>query len=356
MTFQTFFRAATASILTLSTTAMAQSDVQRVMDRMRSGPASSQASAQANPAAQVPPTGEREIGLAAMPVTIKKWIGQDKAFTISPNRVFVAGYNIGAIRKVVAVGKARGGLFATTSGATSKSELLADGIDEAMLVRIADAAMGDLLFQLKAAGFEVVPLASAMATAGSDKLKFNLPPYSASAMEVLVAGPTPTGVRGNFPLAKTQIGADWTPELALTLDAMVVMPNLTFDFAWAQGNRSLGFTASSQTGLRFGINRQYSNFRVSASKRKQFLEGDFIYALDADTSSEREFATITETERTDNRGVRMANALLGLGMMARSKQTGFAQIDQKAYEELALSAAKGWNAALVTNMKTRTGR
>lgn len=298
---------------------------------------------------------EQPIEIPAMPVTIKKWMGQDRTFSIFPNRIFVAGYNIGALRKVVAVGKARGGLLGG-NGATSKSELYADGIDEAMLIRIADAAYGDLIHQLKAAGYEVVSLETARATAGADKLKFDTPAYSASAEEILVVGPRATGVRGNTPLAKIEFGSMGAPELTMTLESMVVMPNLAFDFAWAAGNRSLGFTATSQTGVRFGINTAHTRSRVFASKRKQFLEGDFIFAPDGEVTSDTQFATIADTERTDNRGMRIANALLGLNVMARSKQTGFAQIDQAAYERLALGAAKGWNSAFVAALRARTGR
>jgi hypothetical protein len=309
----------------------------------------------ASPPAATSASIEKAIDIPAMPVKIKKWMGQDRTFSIFPNRIFVAGYNIGAIRKVVAVGKARGGLLGGPS-ATSKSELYADGIDEALLIRIANAAYGDLVFQLKAAGYEVVSLETARAAAGADKLKFDTPAYSATAEEVLVVGPTATGVRGNTPLAKIEFGSMGTPVMATTLETMVVMPNLAFDFAWAAGNRTLGFTATSQTGLRFGINPNHTRNRIFATKRTQFLEGDFIYSPDGEATSDAQFATIGDTERTDNRGMRVANALLGLNVMARSKQTGFAQIDQAAYERLALSAAKGWNAAFVADLRARTGK
>ena len=311
--------------------------------------------AQGTPPAVAAPGTDKAIETPAMPVAIKKWMGQDRTFSIFPNRIFVAGYNVGALRKVVAVGKARGGLLGG-SGATSKSELYADGIDEAMLNRVANAALADLTFQLKAAGYEVVPLATARATAGADKLKLDTPAYSATGEEILVVGPTETGVRGNTPLAKLEIGSMGAPELTMTLESMVVMPNLAFDFAWAQGNRTLGFTATSQTGVRFGINPHHTRMRIFASKRKQFLEGDFIFAPDGEATSDRQFATIADTERTDNRGMRVVNALLGLNVMARSKQTGFAQIDRAVYEELALGAAKGWNTAFVAALRARTGR
>lgn len=320
-------------------------------------PALAQPTTQSAPPSAATTAAEQEIQQPAMPVAIKKWMGQDRTFSIFPNRVFVAGYNVGAVRKVAAVGKARGGLLGGgTSGAQSKSELYADGINEALLVRIADAAYADLNAQLKAAGFDVVPLATARATAGADKLKLDTPAYSAGGEEMLVVGPSATGVRGSTPMVKLEMGSMGAPELTMTLESMVVMPNLAFDFAWAVGNRSLGFTATSQTGVRFGINTAHTRNRVFASKRKQFLEGDFIFAPDGEPTSDAPFATISDTERSDNRGMRLANALLGLNVMARSKQTGFAQIDQAAYERLALGAAKGWNTAFVAALKTRTGR
>ncbi len=291
-----------------------------------------------------------------MPVTMKKWMGQDRTFSIYPNRIFVAGYNIGALRKIAAEGKARGGIMTTNQGASSKSELIAEGISEAMLTRIANAAQGDLINQLKAAGYEVVALEAAQAAEGADKLAFNTPPYSATGNDILVVGPADTGVRNNTPLGKTEFGSFGAPVLSLSLESMVVMPNLAFDFGWATGNRSWGNTASSQTGVRFGINAAHSRMRVFASKRRQFLEGDILFSLDKEAVSDAEFASVSGTRNSDNRDFQNMNAALGLGVQARSKETNFLLVDQARYEALALSAARGWNAAFVAILLARKGK
>lgn len=360
MTGKGFLLAVAALAAALPAGAQAQSDAMRILERMRSGqtgPAPAPVQLPGQPAAampgQVPPTGEKGIAEAPMPVTLKKWMGQDRTFGIFPNRIFVAGYNIGALRKVAAEGKARGGIMNTNQGASSKSELVAQGINEGMLTRIANAALGDLIFQLKAAGYDVVSLEAARAAEGAEKLGFGTAPYSATGNDILVVGPANTGVRSNFPLAKTEFGSFGAPVLSLSLESMVVMPNLAFDFGWAAGNRSWGYTASSKTGVRFGINTAHSRMRVFASKRRQFLEGDFLFSPDGEPVSDAEFASVSGTENSDNGDFQRMNAALGLGVQARSKETNYLSIDQRRYELLALSAARGWNTAFVAALKAR---
>lgn len=355
--------AALAVAQATATPAAAQTDAQRILDRIRTGrtgpaavPVQLPGQPPVAPLSVVPPTGEKGIAEAPMPVTLKKWMGQDRTFGIFPNRIFVAGYNIGALRKIAAEGKARGGIMNTNQGASSKSEMIAHGITDAMLTRIADAALGDLIFQLKAAGFDVVSIDAAKAAEGADKLGFNTPPYSATGNDILVVGPTPTGVRNNTPLGKTEFGSFGAPVLSVSLESMVVMPNLAFDFGWASGNRSWGFTATSQTGVRFGINTAHSRMRVFASKRRQFLEGDFIFSPDGEPVSDAPFASIGDTVNTDNSDFQRMNASLGLAVQARSKETSYLAIDQRRYEALALSAARGWNTAFVNALRARTGR
>ena len=340
----------------VSSPAHAQTDASRILNRLRTGnvqPATA-------PNAPPPVFAERAIDGAAMPVTIKKWMGQQKAFQIFRNRVVVAGYNIGGFRTAKTTGRASGGILNSNPGAATTVELVAWGIDAPLLTRIANAAYGDLVSQLKAAGFEVVPLEAARAAAGFAALKLDSEPYEVEVpadrgnMKGLVVGPVPTGTRRNFPLAKTEFGSFGAPELSMTLEAMVVMPNLMFDFASLRSSRSMGFSANASAELNFGIAKGYSQFRVMASKRKQFAEGDFIYAVDDDAIADGNIGRIVDSSSTDNSDQQAFARSLGTAVQARSRESSTVQIDQPRYERLALSAAKGWNAAFVAALRTQT--
>lgn len=335
--------------------AQAQSDASRIMERMRTGNTQ-------GTAPSPPPAADKPIAAAPIPVTIKKWGGQKKAFEIFPGRVVVAGYNVGGFRTAKTTGRASGGILNSNPGASSTVELVAWGIDQPLLTRIANAAYADLNAQLQAAGFEVVSLEQARAAAGFDKLKLGSAPYEVSVpadrgkMEGTVVGPALTGVRGNFPLAKVEFGSFGAPVLSLNLESMVVMPNLMFDFAALSSSRSMGYTASAAAELRFGIAQGYSQFRVMASRRKEFLEGDFIYAIDSAQIPDTPIGRIGDANRSDNGMQQALGRALGAPMQARSKSSSVAEIDQARYEAMALAAARGWNAAFVAQLRTATGR
>lgn len=339
----------------LASPALAQSDVSRILERMRTGNTQTAAP-------QAPPPADRAIDVAPLPVTMKKWMGQKKAFEIFPGRVFVAGYNLGGFRSGKTTGRASGGFMTNNPGAATTVEITAWGIDAPLLTRVANAAYADLVAQLRTAGFDVVTLDQARATAGFDKLKLGSAPYDVSVpsdrgnMQGLVVGPVLTGVRANYPLAKTEFGSFGAPELSLSLESMVIMPNLMFDFASLRSSRSIGYTASASAELGFDVARGYSFMRVLASRRKQFIEGDFIFALDQASIPDTPIGTIADSVETDNSGQQALGRALGAPVQARSRQSSVVQIDQARYEALALAAAKGWNAAFVAQLKSATGR
>lgn len=351
---QLVFGAAITAALTVP--AAAQSDVSRILNRLRTGntqPATA-------PDAPPPVFTEQAITAAPMAITVKKWMGQQKAFEIFPTRVVVAGYNVGGFREGKTTGRASGGFMTTNPGAATTVEIVAWGIDAPLLTRIANAAYGDLLVQLRAAGFEVVTLDQARGAAGFPALKLDAQPYEVSVpadrgnMKGLVVGPAPAGVRSNFPLARTEFGSFGAPELSMTLQSMVVMPNLMFDFASLRSSKSIGFTARASADLGFDIAKGYSQFRVMASRRKQFAEGDYIFGVDKAEVPDTPIGAIVDSSETDNSDQRAFARSLGTAIQARSKQSSTVQINQRQYEALALSAARGWNAAFVAALRAQT--
>ena len=336
----------------------AQSSAQSIMNRLRTGniaPAD-------NPQGSASVAVSGPIAIAGMAVKLKKSMGQQKAFQIFPRRVVVAGYNVGGFRSAKTTGRASGGVFSNNMGATSTVELVAWGIDMPLLTRIASAAYADLVDQLTAAGFEVVPHDQATASAGADKLKLGSEPYDVEVpadrgnMRGIVTGPAQMGVRANYPLAKTEFGSFGAPVLSLTQQAMVVMPNLMFDFASLKSSKSLGYSASASADLHFGINPGWSTMRVMASKRKEFLEGDFIFKLDGSAVSDEPIGQVADTERSDNSEQQAYSRALGVGVQARSRETSTVNIDKRKYEALALAAAKGWNTAFVSQLMLETSK
>ncbi len=341
--------------LVAATPALAQSDALRILNRIRSGNVQVPAAPNTQPAVY----SEKPIELAAMPLAMKKDAGQQKTFTLFPNRVFVAGYNVGGLRQAKTTGTASGGILNNNPGASSTMEMVAFGIDQVLLTRVANAAYADLVWQLKQAGFEVVSIEAARVAAGFDKLKLDGESYDISvpadrgSMHGIVVGPTPTGVRGNYPLAKLEIGAFGAPLLSSALQAMVVMPNLLFDFPRARSSKSVGYTATASVDLQFAINPGYSKMCVTASQRSAFLEGDATLALNGTAASDASFGTVTEVSESDNSGEQNLGAALGVGVRAKStKTTGFS-VNQARYESLALAAAKGWNTAFVTQLRAQ---
>lgn len=349
---------AVALIGAVSTPALAQSSAQSILNRLRTGntqPASPNATG-AKTASSGP------ISAPAMPVALKKSMGQQKAFAIFPSRVIVAGYNVGGFRTAKTTGRASGGILNNNPGASSTVELVAWGIDLPLLTRIASAAHADLIAQLTAAGFDVVPQEQVMASAGADKLKLGGDAYDVEVpadrgnMKGIVTGPAATGVRGNYPLARTEFGSFGAPLLSLTQQAMVIMPNLMFDFAGLKSSKSIGYTASASASLQFGINPALSTMRVMASRRKEFLEGDFIFKLDGNAVSDEPIGTIADSSRSDNSYQQALGNALGVGVRAQSRESSAVSIDQAKYEALALSAARGWNAAFVSQLKAATSK
>jgi hypothetical protein len=308
-----------------------------------------------------PLVAQQAIELAAFPMALKKDYGNDKPYKLFPNRVMVAGYNLGAYREAKAIGTARG-LMGGGYNAKSEVQLTAEGIDEALLVRIANAAYSDLIAQLSAAGFEVVSLEQANASPGAAKLKFGGTPYESTVpvdggkKRALVVGPAATGVRGNFPMAKMEIGSFGAPALSNELQSMIVLPNVMLDFAQLKGGGKLSNKASAEAELQFAVDRFNTKARVMASTRSQFAEGDIIYVMSEDVESDASIGSIGSSASDGNHLERGLGAALGMSVVPKSKKEATVQIDPAAFERLALSAVRGYNAALVEKMKTATGR
>lgn len=350
-------RTVTASVAALaflsSWPAMAQSDVERLLQRMRSG-----ATQVPTGAATGPIVTDQAITEPPFPVTLKSF-GQKKVFTLHPNRVAIIGYNVGGFRTAKTTGRASGGFNQNTLGAASTIEVHAWGIDGAVLSRIADAAYADLLAQFRAAGFEVVEPSAIMATEGVAGFKLGGAPYEfkvaadRGSMTALVAGPSHMGTRGLYAAGKIDFSSAPTPTYAL--QAMVVMPNLVFDFAELESSRSGGMTASASADMKFGIS-PHSRMRVSDTTSNRWVDADLHYepgkgltAIDLQTS-------VADSTRTNNNAQQALGQALGAPVQARSRTTTAVEVNQSQYEKLALSAARGWNAALVAQMRAGTGR
>lgn len=308
-----------------------------------------------------PLVAQTAIDAPAIPVVLKKDLGSEKPYKLFPDRVLVAGYNLGAYREAKAIGTNRG-LLGGGFSAKTQVNLIAQGIDEALLARIADAGYSDLVAQLTEAGFEVIPLESYRTAEGADKLKFGGEPYESTVTvaggkkRALIAGPSATGVRGNYPMAKLEIGAFGAPALSAGLKSMIVMPNVMLDFAQLKGGARLGKKASAEAGLQFAVDPTHTKARVQGSTRTAFSEGDIIYVMDGDATADGDFGAIGGAKTDGNYLERGIGAALGFSVIPKSKKEATVQIDPAAFEKLARSAVRGYNAALVAQMKAATGR
>ncbi|MEL6583667.1 MAG: hypothetical protein AAFQ36_07520 [Pseudomonadota bacterium] len=292
---------------------------------------------------------------APFPVNVEIGIGDADYVSLRP-RVAVAGYNVGGYTFASATSSAGGGVFSNRGTASSTVALEANGIDEALLIRIATAAQADLIAQLTAAGFDVVPTSELQNAPNAAILELGSPSYEQDVSAVygertvLVAGPSGQGVQGYKKIGAANINFRTPTALSEELDAAILMPNVVFDFAATEGGRAAyARTASASADLLFTLDpNTVADLSVTENGRASFGS---TYILAQPVASAEPFGTIGAVEESDNSGQQVLSGLLGATVSNRSRSAAQVSIDPAAYEALALDAARGWNAALVEEMR-----
>ncbi|MGB6231627.1 MAG: hypothetical protein WBF53_16040, partial [Litorimonas sp.] len=307
------------------------------------------------------------ISSAPMAVTeMRKTSGKTKALSLRP-KIAVAGYNVAAYTEGQVVGEAgtNGFLNRRNLGARSTMILQTTGIDDALLTRVADAASADLVAQLTAAGFDVVaPATVARAEnfgavkAGKAAQSKKLVSHDGEKMGAIVVGPSGFGYRTvSSGLQETGFAASMAHggnapgKLSHELDAVLVYPTVLLDFASLEGSRSLGSfaRASAEADLGFALSRQ-SSMGVAASKDGRYVNSSATYGVKKPVTSDAVFASWGAKSERENTLERGLGSLMGTQTMAKKTTTQVVNVDPSRYEALALSAARGWNAAFVAQV------
>lgn len=337
---------------------------------MVSDPLNMQGRADAKAAAQM--TADAQLLADAAPIsaqpmaitTFRKMSGKTKALSMQP-KVAVAGYNVAALTEGQVSGTASGDLLGYSQGSSTTIKLSTSGISPAMVQRISDAASEDLIAQLQAAGFQVVePSAVALAPnakvmkAGQALQEKKIYSSEGAKMTAIVAGPTGYGYRqGLSGLPERGFGAGMNSfagngpgKLSGDLGAIVVTPTLILDFAKLKASRArLTSRSSASANLGFSIDPQ-SSFVVNASKSGRYVDAFATYGVKKPVVADAPFAMMGEKDTSSNMLEQGLGRALGMATRAKKTTNQAVIIDSDRYEALALSAARGWNAAFVAQL------
>lgn len=272
-------------------------------------------------------------------------------------KIALAGYNIGAFQTAKISGST-----SREQGASVSMSLALAGVDAAMLQRIADAAHADLVAQLRGAGIDVIDAPSFFRSAEADEVIRSSSPVDGEKMDgrapkkLLVNGPSGVGVVSSFGLIPKGFNGNMGDQASAALDAIVIYPNVALDFAWTSGGGQsmLQRKVSVDAGARFALD-QLSNIQVVYSKDGRYVDDSATLGLSEDLGVDDVFATVDRAGSSNNSAsVGLSNAL-GFGMSSRKGSEYTVSVDQTRYETLAMNAAKGFNAALVRQIKTAKG-
>lgn len=272
-------------------------------------------------------------------------------------KIAIAGYNVGAFQSAKITGTTT-----REQGASVSMSFALVGVDAAMLQRVADAGHADLVAQLQGAGIQVIDAPTFFKAAEADEIIRSASPVEDEKMDgrapkqLLVTGPSAVGVVSSFGLIPKGFNGNMGDQASAALDAIVIYPNVALDFAWTSGGgRSmLQRKVSVDAGARFALD-QLSNIQVVYSKDGRYVDDSATLGLAEDLGVDDVFASVDKTGSSNNSGsVGLSNAL-GFGMSSRKGSQYTVTVDQKRYETLAMNAAKGFNAALVQQIRAAKG-
>ena len=296
------------------------------------------------------------IAEAPFAITLKANRGSAKVFAKRP-KIALAGYNIAAFQTAKISGFTSRG-----QGASASMSFILEGVDATMLQRIADAAHSDLVAQLQAANIEVIDAPTLFKSPESDEIKRSSEPVNGKQMDgrapkkLLMVGPSNVGSVGIFSMVPKGFNGNVGDQASAALDAIVIYPNLGFDFAWTGGGgRSmLKNKASVEGGARFALD-SISNFYGVYSKDGRFVDDAIQLIPGDDVGVPDVFASVEQAGSRNNGGAVAISNTLGVGMSSNKGSDYVVYADAKRYETLALNAAKGFNAALVQQIKAAKG-
>jgi hypothetical protein len=288
-----------------------------------------------------------------------KLSGSDQKFFKQRKRVAIPAYHVTYITQ-------QQGTAVASIAARSRLNLMLEGVDDATMQALADEAHADLVAQFKAAGFDVLSDAEAVAlTAGVAAAPNN--------RDVVAVGPSIT-IGKSVKMGWTAMGAQAAPLLtpfhnpsnspmgrmasmdatgklggaARDADAVAVIPQVVIDFADMEAKTGGDFLGRSSAGvssnLRFGLRAGSGAQLVSAFDRGPAFAGG--WSLLTDYPMAGSFATIQEGAA----GVRVGSmgATTDQNYQIKDRARGDAVVvDLPAWKGLVQQAYRAQNAAIV---------
>ncbi len=279
--------------------------------------------------------------------------GGSDAFALRP-KIALAGYNVGAYLTDKVTSRTFAG-----DGAKVSMALQLEGVDTAMLERIANAGHADLVAQLQAIGVDVIDAPTLFQSPTSDDIS-----HSKEAVEggqspktLLLVGPKNVGaVLTPYSIIRKGFNGNVGVKSSSKLDAIVLYPNVALDFAWTSGSGSSMFNkkVSVEGGMRFALD-QTTKCVAIYSNDGRFVDKSVQLGLKEDIGVDDPYGTLEKASERDNSGAVGLSHALGLGLGSNSGESYFVVADKQRYELLAMNAVKGFNKALVAQIKSAKG-
>jgi hypothetical protein len=282
--------------------------------------------------------------------------GEGQARTVtSKTKVAIAGYNIASFTEAKVTARSNGLLGG--SGARATMAFSQTGITPEIISEIATAGYEDLVAQMEAAGLQVVPMDTVKShpNSGSGGIGTYDRQGSFFGNDFILRGPRNLGGTGYFALGAGFYNANSFAKVSSDNDAILVFNNLTLNFVDLQssGNQMLSNRASVGGTPKF-ILEPYALSSVTYSRDGRYMDGAYNFRLERLVIDEP-FASMENVRNTNNNLGVLVSAAMGVGMASTSRRDNVVAVDPERFKALALSAARGYNTALVEKLTAMRG-
>lgn len=242
------------------------------------------------------------------------------------------------------------------------------GLSDEMARDLADEAWRDLKAQFEAAGYEVVDIPELQANARLQQVSRHAGEYGGQgiidsrATKAWVSyGPRDLGLIKGY-AAETGMGmmaaAGNSMQLAQAskdLDAIVLLPRVLIDYADMDSTGNATYRGSGQVemDLRFGLNPVSRTDFIWGNERGGAMPG---WMTTKGYASSEQFGVLYQTaDKSDSVAMHNALASAGFGSMYRQSLVYDVEVSPQRFAALTRAAFKGYNAALVAEVKKARG-
>ncbi|MDO8902430.1 MAG: hypothetical protein Q7V15_13865 [Phenylobacterium sp.] len=302
---------------------------------------------------------------APLPVALQ---GHATRYLANRPKIAIPGYTLAFVHGASASAFAAGAGTQTVQRRTEIATRLV-GLTDDMARDLADAAYADLVSQLEAAGFEVVDLATLLASEQVARLARHTEPLggkgiidSRATKAWIAYGPRALPpIKGHA--FETGMGAIAASGALMTigrasrdLDAIFITPRLLIDYIDmdSTGQRTYRGSGSVDAELRFGVNPTSHVDFVWGNNSGGAMPGWFSTK---GAYTPQPFGILAQTaDRSDSIATHNALVSIGFGSIYRQSLVYDAEISPKRYAALSRAAFQGFNAALVSEIRKARGQ